>query len=105
MRKTLLFLTCGAVLMLGVTGCNREAADTEADVATQNPLPAPHARFPSARRWAALRAAWIERRAVHKGHCIPRALVKPCVSRSMCRPKAGDPPPDKNSALGGLCVK
>ena len=37
MRKTLLFLTCGAVLTLGVAGCNREAANTEADVATTPP--------------------------------------------------------------------
>ena len=29
MRKTPLFVMCGAVLMLGVAGCNREALDTE----------------------------------------------------------------------------
>src|SRR5688572_19912381 len=48
----------------------------------------------SARRWAALRAAWIERRAVHKCRRIPSALVKPRVARSMLpavgrRPTAG----------------
>ena len=32
MRKTQLFLMCGAVAVLGMTGCNREAANT--DVAT-----------------------------------------------------------------------
>ena len=36
MRKTPLFVTCGAVLMLGVTGCNREAA-VDTDVATTPP--------------------------------------------------------------------
>ena len=36
MRKTRLFVMCGAVLMLGMAGCNREAADT--DVATTPPV-------------------------------------------------------------------
>src|SRR5687768_5850455 len=39
-----------------------------------------------ARRWAALRAAWIERHAVHKCRRLSTALVKPRASRSMCRP-------------------
>jgi len=37
------------------------------------------------------RAAWIERRSVHKCHYIPTALVKPSVSRSMW-PAAGRRP-------------
>lgn len=36
MRKTRLFVMCSAVLMLGVAGCNREAADT--DIATTPPV-------------------------------------------------------------------
>ena len=47
MRKTRLFVTCGAVLMLGVAGCNREALDTDvaatppADTTPAEPSPAP----------------------------------------------------------------
>ena len=36
--------------------------------------------------------------------CNRVALVKRSASRSMCRPQAGDPPPDKHSVLGeSLC--
>src|SRR5687768_8437416 len=60
----------------------------------------------SARRWAALRAAWIERRAVHKCRSIPRGTCEtarlsihvPAVGR---RPTAGR----GTLALCELCVK
>src|SRR5688572_3821824 len=48
MRKTQLFVTCGALLMLGVAGCSRDAAvDTDvaktppADTTPAEPTPAP----------------------------------------------------------------
>ena len=56
MRKTPLFLMCGAVLMLGVAGCNREALDTDvaktpADTTpvatTPAPTPAPTPATPA----------------------------------------------------------
>lgn len=53
MRKTRLFVMCGAVLMLGVAGCNREALDTDvavtppADTTPAEPTPAPTPAMPA----------------------------------------------------------
>ena len=54
MRKTRLFVMCGALVMLGVVGCNREAVDTDiatttppADTTPTEPTPAPTPAMPA----------------------------------------------------------
>src|SRR5688572_15279288 len=58
----------------------------------------------SARRWAALRAAWIERRSDHKRGRSHRVCESERLSIHV--PAEGrNPPPDKHSALSELCVR
>lgn len=53
MRKTRLFAVCGAVVMLGMSGCNREAVDTDiaatppADTTPAEPAPTPTPATPA----------------------------------------------------------